>query len=273
MHQVTHLRKNHLMKTILLSGSCLAMLCSSGNNRVNIGVAVMAPSQITTATAASKPGSWQWFLRHLPVRQGAVVDYRGNVISHQKKAAAIIDYDIGNKDLQQCADAIIRLRAEYLFAAGRYNEIAFLFTSGQSFAFRDYCKGIRPILSRNKITFQATATPSSTTQAALRKYLDIVYTYAGTISLSKQLQPTQKLSIGTVILKPGSPGHCCIVMDEITTGSGENRYKLAESFMPAQSIYVLKNRDDGTMWHRIQPGRPLYTASYDFTTYRLYVFE
>jgi hypothetical protein len=38
---------------------------------------------------------------------------------------AVMDLPVGNKDLQQCADAIMRLRAEYLYRPGQFNSIRF----------------------------------------------------------------------------------------------------------------------------------------------------
>jgi len=35
----------------------------------------------------------------------------------------VLDVRVGNKNLQQCADAIMRLRAEYLFQQQWYNAI------------------------------------------------------------------------------------------------------------------------------------------------------
>lgn len=79
---------------------------------------------------------------------------------------------------------------------------------------------------------------SDKTHASLRKYLNILYAYASTISLCKELKPANNFEVGTVIIVPGSPGHTCIIVDEAINTKGEKFYKLAEGYMPAQSIYV-----------------------------------
>lgn len=79
--------------------------------------------------------SWQFFLQNLNLLPNGskILDFRGNPISSQSSHVGIIDYDIGKKDLQQCADAIIRLRAEYLYEQQSFNDIQFKFTSGHNY--------------------------------------------------------------------------------------------------------------------------------------------
>jgi hypothetical protein len=219
-------------------------------------------------------GTWEYFLQHLPVKHGAVVDYRGKPIPEQSKHAAIVDYDIGRRDLQQCADAIIRLRAEYLFAQGKQDSIGFHFTSGHYYSWNDYCTGRRPVINGNAVRFVNNTQRCEKTHGALRKYLDIVYTYAGTISLCKELKETDTLGIGTVIITPGSPGHCSIIVDEGTTGTGEKVYKLAEGYTPAQSIYILRNHHDSRLspWYALKD-TVIETPSYTYRNYKLGSFE
>ena len=230
----------------------------------------VAANIITPATF--KEGSWQHFLQNLPVTEGNIVEYTGTLASNQRKHVAIVNYDVGSRDLQQCADALMRLRAEYLFKQKRYHDIAFHFTSGDLYLYNDFCKGLRPRIQGHSVKFvQSNAIEVS--HQSLRRYLDIVYTYAGTISLAKELHPTQKFTVGTVIIKPGSPGHCCMIVDEGINEKGEKLDKLAEGYTPAQSIYILKNPVDGTAWHTLKLNAPLETASYYFGSYQLGVFE
>jgi hypothetical protein len=229
-------------------------------------------SQIITGKPSYEKGSWPYFLQHLPLRKGTILDFEGDPVPDQEKHVWIVDIDVGNRDLQQCADAIMRLRAEYLFSEKRYTEIGFHFTSGHYYSWTDYCKGKRPVISGNKLKFVQKGA-SSNDHASLRKYLDIVYTYAGTISLEKELKPADAFEIGTVIITPGSPGHCCIIVDEITL-NGVKHFQLAEGYTPAQSIYILRNpQQDGiSPWYALKKG-VIETASYRFTNYRLKKFE
>lgn len=223
---------------------------------------------------ASPENSWQYFLQHLPQQSGPIKDYSGKPIQNQAKHFAIINYDVGNKDLQQCADAIMRLRAEYLFSQKRFDEIGFHFLSGDFYSWKMYCKGIRPLIKGNNLKLISTGNSHAKTHECLRSYLDIVYMYANTISLCKELKTTDKFEVGTIIITPGSPGHTCIIVDETADSNGKKLYKLAEGYMPAQSIYVLSNPYDENInpWYRLHKGA-IVTASYDFTDYQLKKFE
>lgn len=46
---------------------------------------------------------------------------------------------------------------------------------------------------------------------------------------------------GDILLKPGAPGHAVIVVDMAQNNKSEKIYLLAQSYMPAQDIHILKN--------------------------------
>ncbi|MDQ6608858.1 MAG: DUF4846 domain-containing protein [Bacteroidota bacterium] len=217
--------------------------------------------------------SWVYFLQHLPEKNGPVINYKGVEVGGQSKHFSIINYDVGTQDLQQCADALMRLRAEYLFAQKRFDEIGFHFVSGQYYRFTDYCKGLKPVAKGNDVKFLSSA-PTEKTHQQLRKYLDFVYAYASTISLAKELKDANEFEPGTIIIHAGSPGHCFIITDEAITATGEKLYKLVEGYTPAQSIYVLQNTADPSLgyWHALKKGK-IQTASYVFESYQLKKFE
>jgi hypothetical protein len=230
--------------------------------------APVAPVHATAKPSSQQydKNSWPYFLQHLPEKQGDIVDYTGRPISNQEKHFSILTYDVGTRDLQQCADALIRVRAEYLFAQGTYDEIAFRFNSGEWFRYTEYISGHRPA-----VTGRTRANPVAISHASLRNYLDIVYNYTSTIALARDLKPAPGFEVGTVVLHAGSPGHCFIIVDEMKNEKGEKLFKLAEGYMPAQSIYILKNTD-GSPWHRLSKDN-ITTASYNFTAFDLKRFE
>lgn len=261
---------NRCMKTLFPVILPFLFLNCKNTNGVN-GQLSLPETGVVTKTVTDK-NSWPYFLQHLPEKEALILDYTGRAVGNQEKHTAIIIYDVGAKDLQQCADALIRLRAEYLFAQNRADEISFQFTSGDAFGFAAYCNGKMPVAKGNGVTF-ITSSPKPKNKASLRNYLDIVYTYAGTLSLAQELKDALDFSIGTVVLKAGSPGHCFIITDEATI-EGKRVFKLVEGYTPAQSIYVLRNTEEPELghWHRLKSGS-IHTASYDFRTYELKRFE
>ena len=70
--------------------------------------------------------SFAGWLRKLPLKKDKrVFTYSGALKQNQSAQYAVIDISVGTRDLQQCADAVMRLRAEYKFRQGAYSEICF----------------------------------------------------------------------------------------------------------------------------------------------------
>ncbi|PHI19540.1 hypothetical protein CEQ90_12640 [Lewinellaceae bacterium SD302] len=189
--------------------------------------------------------SFGYYLRHFPLQPyGSKVHlYNGGLKGRQDVHAAVLDLDVGDRDLQQCADAVMRLRAEYLRASGRQDEISFNFTNGFPAEYRRWRKGERIKVSGNKV-YWIPGRSSSDPEKDWRRYLTMVFSYAGTLSLDKELKPVllSDLQIGDVFIKGGSPGHAVIVVDRAESEeNGEVAFMLAQSYMPAQEMHVLKN--------------------------------
>jgi hypothetical protein len=220
------------------------------------------------------PESWFYFLQHLPTQQGLVLDFTGKPVPDQGKHFSILTYDVGNTDLQQCADALMRLRSEYLFSQKKYEQIGFHFNSGIYYSYAAYLKGMRPVYSGKNLKMEQSARTSTISHSTMRLYLNIVFAYANTVSLCKELKPAKRLETGTVIIFPGHPGHCCMVVDAAITDQTDTVFKLAEGYMPAQSIYILSNpfEPEWNPWYHLGPG-DINTASCSFRSYYLKKFE
>jgi hypothetical protein len=89
------------------------------------------------------------------------------------------------------------------------------------------------------------------------------------VSLSKEMKPVmiEDMEIGDVFIQGGSPGHCVIVVDmAMHAQTGEKLFLLAQSYMPAQDIHILKNPQDPQIspWYSIKFGDTLITPEWTF---------
>lgn len=213
--------------------------------------------------------TWQHYLQNLKLQPhgSKVLDFQGRPISDQRNHFAVMDIDVGNKDLQQCADATIRLRAEYLYQKLAFDQISFQFTSGHRYAWLDHEKGIRPEVIGNKVTFKQSSTADNSYKN-FRKYLDIVFMYAGTISIERELSKVNRggdYEIGDVIVHPGSPGHAVIIVDKAKNSQGKYIYLLAQGYTPAQSIHIVKSHDRGiSPWFDLPKKLPIWHERFFF---------
>ena len=206
---------------------------------------------------AYPPGSFGHYLQYFPLRpDGAeVMFFNGQKKYRQDVHAAVLDIDVGDRDLQQCADAVMRLRAEYLWRAERYEAIRFNFTNGFPAPYSRWRAGERIQVAGSEVQWIKRAGPSESYRD-FRRYLTMVFAYAGTLSLARDLHPKTIADIeaGNVFIQGGSPGHAIIVVDKaVHPETGEILVMLAQSYMPAQDIHILHNFTDNPIspWYAV----------------------
>jgi len=90
--------------------------------------------------------------------------------------------------------------------------------------------------------------------------------------LEKQLYPVahyNDMQVGDVLIRGGSPGHAMLVVDMAEDRAGHKIYMLAQSYMPAQDIHIVKNIYNSmgpglSPWYRLEDG-PVYTPEWTFS--------
>jgi hypothetical protein len=260
------------LSTIVVALACQPQQQSAETETALLSAAgIIAPKGQTIETRYNPPpgyhrvavteGSYTYFLRRLSLKpHGAMVHlFDGRIKENNGIYAGVLNIDVGTKDLQQCADAVMRLRAEYLFTTGRADQISFKLTNGFRADFAKWMQGYRIAVNGARTTWQKMAAPASD-HATLRSYLDFVYTYAGSLSLSRELKLVAwaDMQPGDVLIIGGSPGHAETVMDIAVDGQGKKVFLLSQSYMPAQEIHVLENPSN----MGISPWYELWEAPY-----------
>lgn len=236
--------KNSLESEIRNSTNSSAPIPTSINVTKNtISERFSAPEGFTWQK--SQNGSYGSFLETFKLENYGfpILKYDGTPISTQNLHEGVLAIDTGEKDLQQCADSIMRLYAEYLYHNKKFNEIEFHFTSGDLATWNDYKNGIRPVINGNSVIFRKSAQFDDSYQN-FRNYLNLIFNYAGTISMYKETRPITKnsdLKTGDFLITPGSPGHVVFIAGVCKNSEGKKLYLLGEGFTPAQSIHILKN--------------------------------
>ncbi|UOQ51234.1 DUF4846 domain-containing protein [Hymenobacter cellulosivorans] len=229
---------------------------------------------IGAARVPAPAGSFGAWLRYLPLLPAgtAVHLYDGQLKKPQTVHAAVVRIDVGSRDLQQCADAVIRLRAEYLFSQNP-DKVHFHLTSGHDIWFSDWYNG-KGFRVTGETVESAPKAVEHPTHAVFRRYLDQIFTYAGTRSVEREMQPAALATLqpGDVFIKGGSPGHAVLVLDmSVNSRTGQRYFLLAQSYMPAQQIHILRNLQNPKLspWYELNEKADLETPEWAFTSSQL----
>jgi hypothetical protein len=117
------------------------------------------------------------------------------------------------------------------------------------------------------VTWSRSASPNGD-RRSFRRYLDFIFSYAGSASLEAELEPVSdpaNMEPGDVFIQGGFPGHAIIVVDVAENATGDRAFLVAQSYMPAQQIHVLRNpQDPGTPWYLAKRSGMLETPEWTF---------
>jgi len=194
------------------------------------------PPGFTRVQVATR--SFGSFLRTLPLAPPTtpVLTYTGKTLHEptHPNVAAVAAIDIGKSDLQQCADSVIRLHAEWQWSLGNRAQ-HYKTAAGPEMSFATYV-GAGPA-----------------THAKFRAWLDQVFGSANTASLANEARPIDVRDVrpGDFVVMKGVPfGHAVLILDIATSADGRKLALLGQGFMPAQSFHVLR-RSPKEVWFPI----------------------
>ena len=200
----------------------------------------------------SDPGSFANWLQGFTLKDDKTVFYfDGSQKPNQSAQFAVLNLTTGKKDLQQCADAIMRLRAEFLYSQKRYSEISFSDNNNKAYTLED-----------------------NAGRSFFDKYLENIFTRCGTLSLEKQLRKVDNwaaLLPGDVFIKGGSPGHAALIIDVASNKEGKKIFLIANGYMPAQDMHIVINprNADLSPWFAVDSSFFIQLPEWIFTANQL----
>lgn len=213
-----------ILLVILTLGGWLWYSSRTSNpwNAATIGD-IPAPMGYTRVEAPA--GSYANYLRSLPLKKrGAKVQlFTGGEARLQYLSAGVIDQDILS-NFEQCADVTMRLRAEYFWSKGRYNEITFRDVNGKQLRYT-----------------------GGSSRKAFEKFMRNAYGVCSTFSVYHETKPraVRDVQPGDVLVYPARPGHkyghAVMVVDVAKNSKGKVAVMCAEGNTPAREKHVIRN--------------------------------
>lgn len=268
-------KKGKIVKTAITSYVVPTSLVNKAGNMVSSRIKV--PEGYTRIS--SQPSTFSSYVTNYNLKPfGAeVINYDGKPYWYQAGHVGVLDIPVPSNGLQQCADALMRIRSEFLWDMGRKEDIGFKFTSGHYCSWSNYAQGYRPKVKGNTVTFSKTAIADNS-KDNFYKFLNLIYTYAGTYSLAQELNTIENLEdvkIGDMLVYPGFPGHIMMIAAIAENPQGERLFLFFQGNTPAQSVHIIKNATNTTMnpWYSLDGKQSLTTPIYTFDSFKIVRFK
>ncbi len=217
----------------------------------------------------AKGDSLTTFLREYPLKKAGkpVLLYNGEKKGNQGAHVAVFKLPLEKEDLQQCADSVMRVYAEYFWKTGQKEQISFRFVDGFQAEYSKWRSGYRIQAGESRSSWVPGGARDDSYEN-FKKYLRMVFAYAGTLSMEQESKKIKlsEAATGDIFLYAGSPGHVVMVVDVCRSSDGKKAFLLGQGFMPAQEFHLLKNplHEDDPWYYLEEVSYPLQTPEYSF---------
>lgn len=207
---------------------------------------------------AVEPGSFGEWLRHLPVRPAGTAVMSGArkplIAGNDRTLAAVVDLQPGNSQLLTAANIALRLRAEFLWSAGKAQAARFRFTNGEPFAYARWEQGHRPVVSGRQVEWVRAVKPDDP-RVAYAGYMETLFRYSSVYSLLRDTVAVTDDSVqpGDLFVVPGRPGHAVVVVDVETDAEGSVRVLLGQGGTLARTFHIVRS-SAATPWFEVRAG-------------------
>jgi hypothetical protein len=224
------------------------------------------------------PHSFAFFLQRLPLLpSGTPVKFYNGAVDTNGHPAAIIDMDIGDKNLQRKVQSVMRLWAEYLFEQQRFSDIHFHINNGKLIPYEQWAQGMKLVINQKT---HWTKTPSNPSQyRTFRRYLNFIFTHSDFQTLMRDMEPVplKNIAPGNIFTAVGDKvNYVAMVLDvAVHKRTGEIIVLLVSGGNPAKSMHVLQNPVNNKTtgaWFPVKGGI-INTGKTTFSTANLYRFR
>lgn len=185
----------------------------------------------------------------------------------QSDHVAVFALPIEERDLQQCADSIMRFYGEYCYKNGYYDKLKYPMGGGFVGDFAKWKKGYSIGIKNDKLYWKQNSKSNGSYESFV-KFMQVVFAYSGTMNMEDAAKAIQleDATIGDIFIKGGSPGHVVMIVDVCQDADGHKAYLLGQGYMPAQEFHVIKNplHEEDPWYYEDEIVYPLETAEYTF---------
>jgi hypothetical protein len=193
--------------------------------------------------------SFEAWIRNLPLKppQSPVLDFRGKIFKSKDDTtvAAVVDWKISNRRLDQCMDILIRFYAEYLWENDLHDKLILPLPGGQFIKWKDWENGFRPKFKG--INFDLIKSEKyNPTKDNYDRFLNLVFAETHTQQFYYAYPAIDKKNVqgGDFIVKKGIKGHAVMIVDIAQNSDGNMIALIGQGDTPACEFYLLNYKKD-----------------------------